>query len=79
MAMLFLASGGVARVLSYGLQRVVSGPILHLTQTVKRISRDKDYSVRAVRTTQDELGARTDSFNEMLAEIQAAVRGDEDA
>jgi len=60
----------VAFFLSTWLQRFVSGPVVHLAETVRRVSREKDYSIRAVKRSRDEIGALTESFNEMLARIQ---------
>ncbi len=52
------------------LQRVISKPILELAQTARIVSEEKDYSVRAIKTTQDEIGFLIDRFNEMLARIE---------
>ncbi len=38
------------------LQKVISQPILHLAEIETRVSRDKDFSVRAVKEADDELG-----------------------
>src|SRR5205807_2529408 len=38
------------------LQRVISGPILELTKVASLVSKNKDYSVRAVAGSDDELG-----------------------
>ncbi len=59
----------LAYLMSRGLQKQISRPILALAETAKAISRDRDFSVRAVKTSNDEVGALTDAFNEMLAEI----------
>ncbi len=68
--MMFTASLVVAFTLSMRLQRVVSGPILHLAHVAQRVALDKDYSMRAIKETGDELGQLIDCFNEMLAQIQ---------
>ncbi len=68
--LVMLASSFVAFLLSAKLQRVVSEPILGLAQTAKAVSLGKNYSLRAVKHSQDELGLLIDGFNEMLAEIQ---------
>jgi PAS domain S-box-containing protein len=68
-AVLGLASW-VALALSSRLQAVISGPIVHLAQMVKAVTKKYDYSVRAIKSGQDELGLLTDGFNEMLARIQ---------
>jgi signal transduction histidine kinase/putative methionine-R-sulfoxide reductase with GAF domain len=65
-----LASSLVALLLSSRLQRVISGPILHLVQTAETVSNKRDYSVRAVKSTEDELGLLVETFNEMLGQIQ---------
>ena len=60
----------VAVLLSYKLQGFISQPVLRLADTAREVSRKKDYSLRAQRLGKDELGALTDSFNEMLAAVQ---------
>jgi PAS domain S-box-containing protein len=69
-AIVLLASLLVAFLLSSWLQRVISVPVLHLVQTARAVSDEKDYSIRAVKDGQDELGTLIDGFNEMLAQIQ---------
>jgi len=68
--LVFFVSFLAAWILSSKLQRVSSGPILALAQTANRISAEKNYSVRAVKQNNDEVGLLIDGFNEMLAEIQ---------
>jgi signal transduction histidine kinase/CheY-like chemotaxis protein len=53
------------------LQKVISHPILHLADVETRVSREKDYSVRAVKEADDELGVLIDGFNDMLGQIQS--------
>ena len=65
-----LASILVAYVLSSKFQRVISSPILSLAQTAKRVSKGKNYSIRAEKKSRDELGTLIDGFNEMLEQIQ---------
>lgn len=60
----------VAFFLANTLQRVVSNPILQLAETMKNVSDNKDYSVRAAKTSDDEVGMLIDGFNEMLTQIQ---------
>jgi signal transduction histidine kinase/methyl-accepting chemotaxis protein len=64
------AASIAAFLLSSRLQRVISGPILHLVQTAEAVSSRRDYSVRAVKSTEDELGLLVERFNEMLGQIQ---------
>src|SRR5262245_48723428 len=65
-----LASSCVAFVLSSKLQGVISEPIMHLAQTARVVSVERNYAVRAVKQSQDELGLLIDGFNEMLHQIQ---------
>lgn len=60
----------LAFVLSTVLQKFISGPILHLAQIADTVATNKDYSVRAVKRSEDELGSLIDAFNEMLSQIQ---------
>ena len=64
----------LAYVLSKYLQKSVSRPILALADTARVISERKDYTVRAVRAGNDEVGLLTDAFNRMLNEIEAQSR-----
>ncbi len=67
---ILLFSTLVAFILSYRLQKFISEPILSLARTTNVVSRRQDYSVRAVKQGEDELGKLVDSFNEMLAQIE---------
>ena len=71
---LLLASLGLAFVLSYRFQRVVSAPILHLADQSLRVSREQDYSIRVESRSENEIGVLYDRFNEMLGQIQARDR-----
>ncbi len=70
MAVVLLGSFLVALVLSRRLQTLISRPILDLAEIETRVSREKDYSLRAVKQASDELGLLIDGFNEMLEQIQ---------
>jgi signal transduction histidine kinase/ActR/RegA family two-component response regulator len=59
----------VVYVVALSVQRIISRPILQLTDVVHRVTTNRDYSVRAVRTTEDEVGVLVDGFNDMLAGI----------
>jgi PAS domain S-box-containing protein len=60
----------VAFLLSTRLHRVVTNPILHLTQVAQKVASDKNYSIRAEKRTDDEIGRLIGNFNEMLSQIQ---------
>jgi signal transduction histidine kinase/ActR/RegA family two-component response regulator/uncharacterized membrane protein affecting hemolysin expression len=52
------------------LQKSITGPVIDLTQKMKAVSEKKDYSIRAEKTTDDELGVLVKGFNGMLTQIQ---------
>ncbi len=60
----------IAYFLSHILQKSISQPILQLEETARRISEKGDYSVRAKKHGNDELGALTNAFNFMLSQIE---------
>jgi PAS domain S-box-containing protein len=67
-----------ALLLSTRLQRMISEPILRLQETMREVSADKNFSLRAVKSQRGEIGTLIDGFNEMLSEIQerdAALQG----
>jgi PAS domain S-box-containing protein len=59
-----------AFILSTVLQKRISEPILALTHAAETITERGDYSIRAAKLTDDELGSFTDAFNRMLSETQ---------
>ena len=59
----------LAYLLSEFFQKGISTPILSLAETAKAISERNDYSVRAQKIRNDELGTLTDAFNLMLEQI----------
>jgi len=60
----------VALLVSSRLQRIISSPILSLAEVAKAVSEKKDYSTRALKQSDDEVGLLIDAFNEMLEQIQ---------
>jgi PAS domain S-box-containing protein len=69
----------VAYLLSRIFQRQISRPILALSDAARAVSDRRDYSVRASRMGGDELGLLTDTFNQMLAQIQQHDRAVRDS
>jgi signal transduction histidine kinase len=66
-----LLSLAVSLLLASRLQQVISGPVLHLAELETRVSHERDYSLRAVKQSDDELGVLIDGFNDMLNQIQS--------
>jgi signal transduction histidine kinase len=50
------------------LQQAFTGPILEVAEVAREVMTRRDYSLRARKTTSDEIGELVDSFNAMLAE-----------
>jgi signal transduction histidine kinase/CheY-like chemotaxis protein/HPt (histidine-containing phosphotransfer) domain-containing protein len=72
MAGLMLASGlFVAFLLSVALQRLISSPLVRLTEVAREVTRKRRYDLRAERQGDDETGELVTRFNEMLSEIQS--------
>jgi PAS domain S-box-containing protein len=59
-----------AYVMAGRLQRPISNPILELAWTTKMVTSTRDYSIRAGKHSEDEVGVLIDGFNEMLGQIQ---------
>ena len=65
-----VASLALAALLASGFQALITGPILRLRTAMSDIADTRDYAVRVPRTSDDELGALVDGFNDMLAQVQ---------
>jgi len=69
--LVFLASLVVALLISRISQRVISEPVTQLAQTVRIVSNEKNYSIRAgISPNRDEVSTLIESVNEMLEQIQ---------
>lgn len=60
----------VIYIFSARLQNGISKPVVRLAEVAKSISDNQDYSLRAVKQSDDEIGLLTDSFNQMLTRIE---------
>jgi diguanylate cyclase (GGDEF)-like protein/PAS domain S-box-containing protein len=65
---------GLALLLSSRLQGVISRPIAALAGVARLVSVDKNYSIRATKVADDEIGVLIDSFNGMLSQIEIRER-----
>ncbi len=70
-AMIVLLAIALAWLLASLLQRSVTQPIFGLLDTMRTVANERDYSLRADKRSNDELGALVDGFNAMLAETEA--------
>ena len=64
----------VALLIASRVHSIVSDPITNLARTATAVSTQGDYSLRAVRSTEDELGVLVDAFNKVLEHIQLRER-----
>ena len=64
--LLIVASVAAASVLRSSLAR----PLSELAQTMKGVTGQRDFTVRAVKQSEDEIGELVDVFNQMLGEIE---------
>jgi signal transduction histidine kinase/DNA-binding response OmpR family regulator len=70
MVLLAIALSALAVFFGLRMRRIVTDPILSLANVSHRVSRERDYSLRAKKTGNDEIGALVDDFNRMLSEIE---------
>jgi len=70
--MAFIAIGLSALAAYFGMRMrsIVTDPILDLARVSHRVSREQDYSIRASKLGDDEIGTLVDDFNRMLSEIE---------
>ncbi len=60
----------IATLFSMPLEKIITRPILMLASTVQKIAESRDYSIRATKTSDDEIGSLVDSFNAMISTIE---------
>ena len=69
-SLILLISLLIVILISSRLQRLITTPILLLVKIMKSVTEKKDYSLRAQKIGNDELGILTSGFNEMLMKIE---------
>ena len=60
----------ISTILAYFFQKILSKPIIKLTEATRKIDKESDYSLRVFKTTYDEIGDLYDEFNKILCTIQ---------
>jgi signal transduction histidine kinase/DNA-binding response OmpR family regulator len=69
-ALALVGAVGIAFLVGWSLQRVISTPLLRLTEVTRVVTRDHRYDLRVEPLGRDEIGELVSGFNEMLGEIQ---------
>ena len=66
----FIVSILAAWLLSLQLRKMIADPVADLLATTKKVFKDHDFSLRATRKTDDEVGLLASAFNEILGQVQ---------
>lgn len=69
LAVIMLLSLAAAAAISNRLQRWITGPISAVTAVARDVLDKRNFTLRAPRTTDDEIGVLVDAFNKMLDEL----------
>jgi signal transduction histidine kinase len=67
------AALAAALLLSSWLQRALTQPLLGLAAAARRVIEKRDFSVRAGKTTEDEIGVLAEAMNAMLADLEREI------
>jgi signal transduction histidine kinase len=78
MLMVMLGSLAVAVLISIWLQRRITQPIFAVAEVARQVMAQRDFGLRARKTTDDEIGVLVDAFNEMLGEVARRAEALED-
>ncbi len=79
LATVLVASLAIALILSGWLQHSLTEPLDSMASVAKNVVGARDYSLRAVKTTPDEIGVVVQAFNNMLEEVQTRTQALEQA
>jgi PAS domain S-box-containing protein len=74
LAFITILSLVLALILSASLQQAITVPLEVIAEVARQIVNRQDYSLRVVRTTDDEIGIVVQALNNMLGEVQLRTR-----
>lgn len=69
-SLILLSSFFIAIILYKLLQRLIVEPVLNLNGMMRLVSLNKDYTLRAQKYSDDEIGSLAEGFNSMLSQLQ---------
>jgi len=70
LGLVLLVAIGMAWFASFWLQNQITMPIQAMSDVAQRVIRQRDFSLRATKTADDEIGYLVDAFNGMLHEVE---------
>jgi two-component sensor histidine kinase len=68
--LIIIACSALALAIALRVLHVIAAPIDSLIDTANRVAESRDYSLRAIKYADDDMGTLTDEFNDMLQRIQ---------
>jgi signal transduction histidine kinase/ActR/RegA family two-component response regulator len=68
----------LAALISVWLQSALTKPIFAVTNVARKVMQSRDFSLRAEKFTDDEIGILVDAFNNMLSEVEKRAKALED-
>ncbi len=69
-----ISSLGLALLVAIWLRGAVTKPIFAVTNVARQVMQSRDFSLRAKKFTEDEIGVLVDAFNDMLSEVERRAR-----
>jgi signal transduction histidine kinase/ActR/RegA family two-component response regulator len=73
------ASMSLALLISIWLQAALTRPLFAVTNVAREVMQRRDFSLRAEKFSEDEIGILVDAFNDMLSEVEKRARALEDS
>ncbi len=73
------ASMSLALLISIWLQTALTRPLFAVTNVAREVMQQRDFSLRAEKFSEDEIGILVDAFNDMLSEVEKRARALEDS